>query len=250
MRLQVRLFGGLAAHAGVSRVEVEVAEEATAGDLPSAVAAHVPQIAAMLSGVKVAVDLEVADPTVPLAGAREVALLPPVAGGAREHAAPSPDETPAALPAVVEVDGVATVTGLLAPPLPIEDALAAIARADVGGIVSFLGTVRDHAPDLPGVVGLDYSAYPQMAEKTLADIAAEIVAEHPEIRGVALLHAVGELAVGEHTILVACAAAHRGPAFDACRDALERVKDRTPVWKRERTADGDTRWVGLHAPDG
>jgi MoaE-MoaD fusion protein len=253
MRLQVRLFGGLAAHAGASRIDVEVAGDATAADLPPAVAEQVPAIAGMLSGVKVAVDLEVATPDLPLAGAGEVALLPPVAGGADGSVqAPRPAAAggPARLPAVVDLGGVAAVTGLLPPPLPVEAALAAIGRDDVGGIVSFLGTVRDHAPDLPGVVGLDYSAYPEMAEKVLADIATEIVADHPQVRGVTLLHAVGELSLGEHTILVACAAAHRGPAFDACRDALERVKDRTPVWKRERTADGASRWVGLHTPDG
>jgi molybdopterin synthase catalytic subunit len=123
-----------------------------------------------------------------------------------------------------------------------------ITGPEVGGTAIFLGTVRDHAADLDEVVGLDYSAYPEMAEKVLADIATEIEHDHPEVTGIALVHALGELDVQDHTILIACAAAHRGPAFDACRDALERVKDRTPVWKRERTMDGDHRWVGLPDP--
>jgi molybdopterin synthase catalytic subunit len=65
------------------------------------------------------------------------------------------------------------------------------------------------------------------------------------LRGIALLHAIGDLAVGEHTILVAVSSAHREDAFDACRAALEAVKDRVPVFKREVTADGAHRWVGL-----
>jgi molybdopterin synthase catalytic subunit len=140
------------------------------------------------------------------------------------------------------------LTGLRTPPLDLEAAIAEVTGPEVGGTVTFLGSVRDHAPDLDDVVGLEYSAYPEMAERVLAVIADELLADHPDLRGLALLHAVGDLAVGDHTILIVCAAAHRAPAFDACRDALERVKDRVPIWKRERTADGADRWVGLPDP--
>jgi MoaE-MoaD fusion protein len=232
-RIEVRLFGGLADRAGASRTTVEVADDATVADLRRAVAAAHPQIAPLLDRVNVAVDLEVARADQPLAGAREFALLPPVAGGA--------DRTTA--------EGVRLVTGLTAPPLPVDATVAAITTPDVGGTAIFLGTVRDHAPDLGGVTGLDYSAYPEMAERVLETIADELTADHPDVRGIALLHSVGELAVGEHTVLIVCTAAHRAAAFDACRDALERVKDRTPVWKRERTADGTARWVGMPASD-
>jgi MoaE-MoaD fusion protein len=228
-RIEVRLFGGLAERAGASRTTVEVTDDATVADLRRAVAAAHPEIAPLLDRVNVAVDLEVARADQPLAGAREFALLPPVAGGA--------DRTTA--------HGVRLVTGLTAPPLPVDATVAAITTPDVGGTAIFLGTVRDHAPDLGGVTGLDYSAYPEMAERVLEAIADELTVDHPDVRGIALLHSVGELAVGEHTILIVCTAAHRAAAFDACRDALERVKDRTPVWKRERTADGTARWVGL-----
>ncbi|MEX0592769.1 MAG: molybdenum cofactor biosynthesis protein MoaE, partial [Nitriliruptoraceae bacterium] len=106
-------------------------------------------------------------------------------------------------------------------------------------------TVRDHAPDLGDVVGLEYSAYPAMAERELMTIADDIAQQHSAITGIALVHAVGDLAVGDHTILVACVSPHRAQAFDACRDALEEVKRRAPIWKRERTRDGMSRWVGL-----
>jgi MoaE-MoaD fusion protein len=234
MRIEVRLFGGLADRAGRARTTVEVDETATVADLRRAVAAAHPALAPLLDRVNVAVDLEVARSDQPLAGAHEFALLPPVAGGAGR----------------VSVEGVRIVTGLAAPPLAVDATIAEVTGPEVGGTAVFLGTVRDHAPDLDGVVGLDYSAYPEMAERVLETIADELVLDHPDVRGIALLHSVGELAVGDHTILIVCAAAHRSAAFDACRDALERVKDRVPVWKREHTADGDARWVGLPAAPG
>jgi MoaE-MoaD fusion protein len=234
VELEVQLFGGLAERAGgAKRVHVVVPEDATVADLRARLAEDHPGLAPLLARVNVAVDLEVVRDPHPLAGAREVALLPPVAGGA------GPDDPR---------DGPRIVTGLAAAPFDVDAVLADLVTPPVGATVSFLGTVRDHAPDLDGVVRLDYSAYPEMAEKVLADIAAELVADHPELRGLALLHATGELAVGDHTILVAACAAHRAAAFDACRDGLERVKDRVPVWKREVTAAGEHRWVGLTPP--
>jgi MoaE-MoaD fusion protein len=240
LRIEVRLFGGLTERAGGNRVHVDVAAPATVGSVRDALAVQYERLAPMLPRVKVAVDLEVADDEVEVTEDSEVALLPPVAGGAGDDGTVDPRPGRRAR----------VVTGLSAPPLDLTGTLAAIAGPDVGGTAIFLGTVRDHAPDLDGVVGLDYSTYPEMAEKVLADIAAEIERDHPDVTGIALLHTVGELDVMDHTILIVCAAAHRGPAFAACRDALERVKDRAPVWKRERTADGDHRWVGLPDPVG
>lgn len=230
MELEVRLFGGLWERAGGQRrVTVTLPADATVADLRTRLAADHPALADLLPRVNVAVDLEVARDTQLLDGASEVAVLPPVAGGAGGQ----PPQV---------------VTGLVAPPFDVDGVLADIASPPVGATVSFLGTVRDHAPDLDGVVRLDYSAYPEMAEKVLADIAAELIAAYPDVCGLALLHATGELAVGDHTILVAACAAHRAAAFDACRDGLERVKDRVPIWKREVTANGEHRWVGLTPP--
>jgi MoaE-MoaD fusion protein len=231
-RIEVRLFGGLADRAGTSRTTVEVGDDATVADLRRAVAEAHPDLAPLLGRVNVAVDLEVAPADRRLAGASEFALLPPVAGGAGATAA----------------GDVRIVTRLTSPPLPVESTVAEVTSPGVGGTVVFLGTVRDHAQDLDDVVGLDYSAYPEMAERVLREIADELTDDHPEVVGIALVHSVGELAVGDHTILIVCTAAHRGAAFDACSDALERVKERVPVWKRERTADGGARWVGLPDP--
>jgi molybdopterin synthase catalytic subunit len=257
MRVDVRLFGGLAERAGSSHVAVELPESATVADLRRAVATAYPTLGPLVDRSGVAVDLEVRADDHPVPVDAEVALLPPVAGGSdavddhreRLDAAAGGDDRARAPDAAAGADdpegGVRRLTGLREPPLDVAGALAAIAHPAAGGTALFLGTVRDHASDLDGVVRLDYSAYPAMAERVLARLASEVVADHPEIRGIALLHAVGDLEVGAHTVLVACAAPHRDQAFVACRDALERVKDQTPVWKREVTADGAHRWVGL-----
>ncbi len=230
MEIEVRLFGGLWERTGGQRrVRVELDDGATVAALRAQLAADHPALAELLPRVNVAVDLEVAPPTQRLEDASEVAVLPPVAGGAD------------AFPPTV-------VTGLQAPPFDVAGVTARITSPQIGAAVSFVGTVRDHAEDLDGVVRLDYSAYEAMAEKVLADLAIELAGDHPEVRGWALLHATGELAVGDHTILVVACAPHRAEAFEGCRDALERVKNRVPVWKREVTADGEHRWVGLTPP--
>lgn len=241
MRFEVRLFGGLADRAGAPRVGVDVEGAATVGQLREAVATQHPELAPLLGRVKVAVDLEVAGEDRRLMPTSELALLPPVAGGAPCGSATSTGEI-----AEVRHEGRRVLTGLRTEPLDPAAVAAAISGPEVGGLVMFLGTVRDHAPDLAErVVRLDYSAYAPMAEQVLARLADELLSERPELRGIALLHALGELEVGRTTVLVACAAAHRGAAFTACEDALERLKAEVPVFKREVTASGGHRWVGL-----
>ena len=234
MRLEVRTFGGLAERAGLATLVVELPDGADVALLRRVVAAQHPELAPLMPRVAVSVDLELADDATVLTPGTEVALLPPVAGGSDADVTGAHDDAAAR-----------TVTGLVHGPLDIEGTVARIGAPDVGAVVTFLGTVRDHAEDLDGVVRLEYSAYEEMAARELALIADEIRAAHPEVRGLALLHALGELAVGAHTILVAASSPHRAEAFAACRDALEAVKERVPVFKREVTADGAHRWVGL-----
>ena len=234
MRLEVRTFGGLAERAGLTTLIVELPDGADVGALRRAVAAAHPELAPLMPRVAVSVDLEIASDTIVLDPTHEVALLPPVAGGADDSLDAS--------------DAPVTLTGLVHGPLDVQGTLARIGAPDVGATVSFLGTVRDHAEDLDGVVRLEYSAYVPMAERELDRIAGEIRTAHPEVRGLALLHALGELEVGAHTILVAASSAHRAEAFDACREALEAIKTRVPVFKREITVDGAHRWVGLPDP--
>jgi molybdopterin synthase catalytic subunit len=255
MRLEVRTFGGLAERAGLTALVIELPDGASVAELRRAVASAHPALAPLMDRVAVAIDLEVARDDAVLEAGQEVALLPPVAGGAggagdAEDAGGAPDaarpvQPGPALRTVTRMPGRIDVTGLVAGAIDVDGILEAIGAPDVGAVVSFLGTVRDHAPDLDRVVRLDYSAYDAMAERELERIAAELRVAHAEVRGLALVHAVGELPVGAHTILVAVSSPHRDVAFDACRAALEAVKSRVPVFKREVTAEGAHRWVGL-----
>lgn len=230
--MRIRVYGGLTDQVGGRELVVDLPRDGTltVSELRTTIASAYPQLAPLLARVTVAVDLEVARGDEVIGPDAEVALLPPVAGGAE------PDDA-AARPAVL--------TGLVTPPIDITGAIAAIGHPSAGATTLFLGTVRDHAPDLPGVIQLQYSAYEPMAEKELREIARETLDATPELTGIALLHALGDLAVGDHTILVACSSPHREAAYRASRSALEEVKARVPVFKRELTTDGTARWVGL-----
>src|SRR5262245_2493619 len=110
-----------------------------------------------------------------------------------------------------------------------------------GAVVTFLGTVRDLTGDQV-TVALDYEAYSGMAEAKLAAIEADVRARWP-VGDVALVHRLGRLEVGEVSVAVAVSCPHRGQAFDACRHAIDRLKELVPIWKKENWADGRTQWV-------
>lgn len=110
-----------------------------------------------------------------------------------------------------------------------------------GALVTFAGRVRDATDDRP-VSGLEYEAYSEMASKTLQQIANEALSRW-EIEAIHIVHRVGQLAVGEVSVLVAVAAPHRGAAFDACEFCIDTLKERAPIWKKERFEDGESRWV-------
>ena len=125
-------------------------------------------------------------------------------------------------------------------PLQLTALTAAVATPDRGAIATFVGVVRDHKSGR-SVLRLEYSAYEAMAERECGTIVAEAESRWP-VR-VALAHRVGRLALGDAAVMVVAAAAHRGPAFDACRHVIEEVKRRVPIWKREWYADGTVTWV-------
>jgi molybdopterin synthase catalytic subunit len=114
---------------------------------------------------------------------------------------------------------------------------------EVGGIALFIGTVRDHAGGR-SVVRLDYEAHPELAQQEMTRILQALGAEHPGVR-MAALHRVGELAIGELAVIVGASSPHRAEAFAACRAAIERIKERVPIWKKEWSDDGSGTWVNL-----
>lgn len=123
-----------------------------------------------------------------------------------------------------------------------------------GAICVFEGTTRDVHEGRP-VAGLSYEAYRPMAEAELARVADEVAGRHPAVVRVALVHRVGDVPLGEASVAVAVSAPHRAEAFSACRDAIDTLKARVPIWKRERYRDETpTRWVtnaesAVSAPD-
>ena len=117
----------------------------------------------------------------------------------------------------------------------------AVRRPGCGGVVLFLGTVRD----LTGnevTTALDYEAYPAMAERKLAQVEEEPRARWP-VGDIALVHRLGHLEVGEISVAVAVACPHRAQAFEACRYAIDRLKEIVPIWKKENRPSGATEWV-------
>jgi molybdopterin synthase catalytic subunit len=116
-----------------------------------------------------------------------------------------------------------------------------VRRPGCGAVVTFLGTVRD-LTDGRVTVALDYEAYPGMAEKKLAEIEQETRQRWP-VGEIALVHRLGHLEVGDVSVAVAVSCPHRAQAFDACRYAIDRLKEVVPIWKKENWADGGTGWV-------
>ncbi len=128
-------------------------------------------------------------------------------------------------------------------PEPIDDRALTeqVRRPECGAVLTFLGTVRD-LTDGRATTALDYEAYPGMAEKKMAEIEQEVRARWP-VGDVVLVHRVGRLDVGEVSVAVAVSCPHRGQAFEACRHAIDRLKELVPIWKKENWADGTTEWV-------
>ncbi len=110
-----------------------------------------------------------------------------------------------------------------------------------GAVVTFDGIVRNNFGGRE-VRYLEYEAYAAMAEKKMAEIAAEVQNKFA-VGNIAMVHRIGRLEIGESSILIAIAAPHRQPAFEACAHAMDRVKEEVPVWKKEFFADGESHWV-------
>ncbi len=124
--------------------------------------------------------------------------------------------------------------------LPVSGAGTWVSGPDCGAVVTFTGTVRDHAEGRPGVTGLTYEAYEEQATARLAEVVGEARRRWPALRRVAALHRTGALGVGEAAVVVAVATPHRADAFAAAAFCIDTLKATVPIWKKETWAGGET----------
>jgi molybdopterin synthase catalytic subunit len=209
MRISVRLFAGLREQAGVRERSLDVPKGATvAGIWPLLELGDEP------AGLLYAVNRGYAERATVLAEGDEVALIPPVSGGAFR---------------------------LSETPLSLDDAVREVASDDAGAIATFSGTTRASARGR-AVIRLEYEAYEGMAEETMAEIAGELAARY-DLVDIAIHHRVGTVGIGETSVVIAVSAAHRGDALEACRSAIDTLKTRVPLWKKE-FYEGGEEWIG------
>ncbi len=217
--VSVRLFAGLRDRAGADRLDVELPAEARVSDVLAAMAGT-PVGALGPKQCVVAVNREYADTDSPVHEGDEVALVPPVSGGA------SPVRE-------------ARLTG---EPLALGPMVDAVRDPAAGAVVVFEGVTRE-------VPELQYEAYAEMAEPRMRAIAEEEAARHG-LCAVAVAHRVGRVPLSEPSVVVAVSAPHRGEAFAGARAVIDRIKAEAPVWKQELTADGARRVEGTLPPVG
>ena len=224
MRVLVRLFASYREAAGVGSVDLDLPAHATVRDALAAIVRAHPSLA-RAPRLVIARNREYARDDEPLTDGDEVALIPPVSGGATGTA----------------VQGAIRVTG---DELSVDAVLRCVRDAAFGGIVVFLGVVRDHN-DGRAVSHLEYEAYAEMAESKMREIAVRLERENAPLR-VAMHHRTGDLAIGQTAVIVAAAAPHRDAAFAAARAAIDELKTVVPIWKKEYTEDGSI-WIEPHA---
>jgi molybdopterin synthase catalytic subunit/molybdopterin converting factor small subunit len=207
VRVTVRLFAGLRERAGTARLEIDdvqcvrdVWAKLGLGDEPG--------------GLLYAVNREYAGRDDPLHDGDEVAVIPPVSGGAFR---------------------------ISEAPLDLNAAAAEAASDEAGAVATFVGTVRRSSRGRD-VLYLEYEAFAEMAEPMLAQLADELIAKH-RLCKVAIHHRVGRVEIGEASVVIAVSAAHRGAALDACHEAIDTLKNTIPLWKKEVYAGGEE-WIG------
>lgn len=128
----------------------------------------------------------------------------------------------------------------------VDEELKRLNKPSVGGLVSFVGTVRAESEGEP-VESMEIEVYPEMAVKQLEAIRGEAISKFG-VEDIRVIHRYGDLRVGDNIVLIAVSAGHRAEAFDACRYVIDELKKRVPIWKREHTPRG-ARWVEVGGPD-
>lgn len=223
MRVRVLFFGVVKDLTGKSHDEVEVRDGGSVRDLLQHYEATVPELKAWFSSLALAVNQQYAHPDTILNPNDEVGLLPPVSGGAPQTAEAA---TTASRPHVRIVrDRIDT-----------EAVLSAIKRGEDGAALVFEGVVRNQTRGRQTLY-LDYEAYEEMALQEMESLAVQSLKQF-KVRDIAIVHRLGRLEIGETSVLIAVASAHRAAAFDACRWLIDTLKRTVPIWKKEHFVDG------------
>jgi len=227
----VRFLGPAADVACCAQTTCELPEPACLGELVRRLYERYPRLAEGRAALRFAVNREYAEPDRPLQDGDEVAVIPPVSGGAPQRE-------------VVEVR-------LTWEPIDVAECLAdVLGGPEAGGTVVFVGTTRaDQHPQHGSLQRLEYEAYEDMAEAKLRELAERARQDWP-IRRLRLVHRVGAVGIGEVSVLIAVACAHRKEAFAACRWLIDTLKEVVPIWKREVWANGATTWSGAGGVSG
>lgn len=219
---EILLFAGLKERLGRPSTTVRHAPDATLEEILAVLADQHPELRDLLGPCRVAVEHAFVPTTHRPGPDDEIALIPPVSGG---HDGPGPRARVA----------------LFHEPLGLQAVLEQVEHPGAGGVTTFTGNVRDWSRGAP-VDHLEYEAYEPMALEVMGTIVRDIEAR---IRGtrVAIHHRLGRLAIGETAVVIAASAPHRAEAFEACRAAIEALKQDVPIWKKEVSPDGSS-WIG------
>jgi MoaE-MoaD fusion protein len=215
--VDIRFFAVIREIVGRSAERRQLPDGSTAGDVFDELAREFPRLERMRPVTMVMVNKAYVTHDHVLRDGDELALIPPVSGGGQPRFSVQPED------------------------LDPRQTESMVAHPGAGAIATFIGTVRDHGRGRQ-VTHLEYEAYAPAAELTMAQIGDEI-RERWGIDHVAITHRIGSLAVGEASVVISVASAHRDAAFEACRYAIERIKEIVPIWKKEHYADGAV-WLG------
>lgn len=223
MQVRVIPFGVLKDWLGAAPAAVELREGASVAELLARLSADIPESA--LRGIAVSVNADYAQAAHVLCEGDEVGLLPPVSGG-----------TTRAANVLDESVGQPTTVALTREPIDAQNLIAAAKRSEDGAVVVFDGIVRNHSRGRHTLY-LEYEAYEEMALRQMRQLAEE-ARERFAVRHATVVHRLGRLEIGETSVLIVVASAHRAQAFEACRWLIDTLKQTVPIWKKETFTDG------------
>ena len=223
MRVRVLFFGMLKEMVGKSAETIDLPEGACVADILKQYESQIPRLKAALPSLALAVNQQYAGPGTKLKSDDEVAMLPPVSGGSGS-------------PILSERSEQKVRAAIIRSPIDTQQTLAAIKHPEDGAAVVFEGVVRNQTRGRKTLF-LDYEAYEEMALQQMESLAVEALGQF-QIRDVALIHRLGRLEIGETSVLIIVASAHRTAAFDACRWLIDTLKRTVPIWKKEYFEDG------------